>query len=75
MLSRSGAPIGVWPVAAAGMMPRAPTLKAFAERNALAVSCVFRFQDLMDNHSDCYVGDAGVGMSPQVKRLQWPRRM
>ncbi len=44
-------------------------LQAFAERNDLPVACVFRFQDLMDNHSDCYVGDAGVGMAPHMKRL------
>jgi acetolactate synthase-1/2/3 large subunit len=44
-------------------------LKSFAERNGLPVACVFRFQDLMDNHSDCYVGDAGVGMSPHMKEL------
>jgi acetolactate synthase-1/2/3 large subunit len=30
---------------------------------------VFRFQDLMDNHSDCYVGDAGVGMAPHMKDM------
>ncbi len=44
-------------------------LKGFAERNGLPVACVFRFQDLMDNHSDCYVGDAGVGMSPHMKEM------
>ncbi|MEM6661859.1 MAG: thiamine pyrophosphate-binding protein [Pseudomonadota bacterium] len=44
-------------------------LKSFAERSGLPVSCVFRFQDLMDNHSDCYVGDAGVGMSPHMKEM------
>ncbi|MEM7189324.1 MAG: thiamine pyrophosphate-dependent enzyme, partial [Pseudomonadota bacterium] len=44
-------------------------LREFAERSGLPVSCVFRFQDLMDNHSDCYVGDAGVGMSPHMKEM------
>ncbi|MEM0989466.1 MAG: thiamine pyrophosphate-binding protein [Pseudomonadota bacterium] len=44
-------------------------LKAFAERNDLPVSCIFRFNDLMDNHSANYVGDAGVGMSPHMKEL------
>jgi acetolactate synthase-1/2/3 large subunit len=44
-------------------------LKSFAERNGLPVACAFRFQDLMDNHSDSYVGDAGVGMSPHMKEL------
>ena len=42
-------------------------LQDFAERAALPVSCVFRFQDLMDNHSTSYVGDAGVGMSPHMR--------
>ena len=44
-------------------------LKQFAERNSLPVACVFRFQDLMDNHSPAYVGDAGVGMSAHMKTL------
>ena len=44
-------------------------LKAFAEGSGLPVACVFRFQDLMDNHSDCYVGDAGVGMAPHMKEM------
>ncbi len=44
-------------------------LMGFAERNGLPVACVFRFQDLMDNHSDSYVGDAGVGMSPHMKEM------
>ncbi|MEM1372205.1 MAG: thiamine pyrophosphate-dependent enzyme, partial [Pseudomonadota bacterium] len=33
------------------------------------VACVFRFQDLMDNHSQSYVGDAGVGMSPHMRKM------
>jgi len=44
-------------------------LKTFAERNGLPVACVFRFHDLMDNHSPSYVGDAGVGMVASVKRM------
>ncbi len=44
-------------------------LKEFVERCGLPVACVFRFQDLMDNHSDCYVGDAGVGMAPYMKEM------
>ena len=44
-------------------------LKGFAEDSVLPVACVFRFQDLMDNHSDCYVGDAGVGMAPHMKKM------
>ena len=44
-------------------------LKGFAERNGLPVACAFRFHDLMDNESDSYVGDAGVGMSPHMKEM------
>ena len=44
-------------------------LKKFSESTGTPVACVFRFQDLMDNHSDCYVGDAGVGMSPHMKQM------
>jgi len=42
-------------------------LKALAENAQLAVSPVFRFHDLMDNHSPAYVGEAGVGMPVVVK--------
>ena len=45
------------------------SLQAFAERASLPVACVFRFNDLMDNNSDSYVGDAGVGMSPHMKDM------
>ncbi len=45
-------------------------LKTFAEAGALPVAAAFRFQDLMDNHSPCYVGDAGAGMFPYMKELQ-----
>lgn len=44
-------------------------LTDFAERNGLPVACAFRFNDLMDNHSDCHVGDLGVGMSAHMKSL------
>lgn len=44
-------------------------LKDFAERSGLPVAAVFRFNDLMDNHSDCYVGDLGVGMSAHMQAL------
>ena len=44
-------------------------LREIAERNTLPVACVFRFHDLMDNHSACYVGDAGVGMVPSIKKM------
>lgn len=44
-------------------------LKEFAERNGLPVACVFRFNDLKDNHSDCHAGDLGVGMPAHMKEL------
>src|SRR5690625_1217754 len=44
-------------------------LRDCAERNGLPVACVFRFNDLMDNHSDCYVGDLGVGMPAYIKEI------
>ena len=42
-------------------------LMALAEKTHMAVSPVFRFHDLMDNHSTSYVGEAGVGMPVVVK--------
>jgi acetolactate synthase-1/2/3 large subunit len=42
-------------------------LQQFVERNKLPVSAAFRFQDLIDNKSECYIGDAGVGMSPALQ--------
>ncbi len=41
-------------------------LNRFAERNRLPVAVVFRSQDLVDNASASYVGDAGVGMAPYL---------
>ncbi len=42
-------------------------LQAFAERNHLPVASAFRFQDLLDNHSPSYIGDAGLGKTPALK--------
>lgn len=44
-------------------------LQRFAEGSNLPVLAAFRFQDLYDNHSSSYVGDAGVGMTPATKQL------
>ncbi|MBL1421996.1 MAG: thiamine pyrophosphate-binding protein [Alphaproteobacteria bacterium] len=44
-------------------------LQKFAEASDLPVLAAFRYQDLYDNHSTSYVGDAGVGMMPSVKDL------
>ena len=44
-------------------------LRAFVENNDLPVVAAFRFNDLFDNHSSCYAGEAGVAMRPEVKKL------
>ena len=42
-------------------------LGTFAETNTIPVVTVFRYHDLFDNTSTCYVGDASVGMLPHVR--------
>jgi len=42
-------------------------LQTFVERNHLPVASAFRFQDLLDNHSPSYIGDAGLGKTPALK--------
>ncbi|MEZ5246448.1 MAG: thiamine pyrophosphate-binding protein [Acidimicrobiales bacterium] len=42
-------------------------LVRFAERSRIPVVAAFRFHDLMDNHSECYAGEAGVAMPPAVR--------
>ncbi len=44
-------------------------LQAFAEASDIPVVAAFRYQDQFDNHSECYAGEAGVGMPPHVKDL------
>ncbi len=43
-------------------------LQTFADTNNLPVVVAFRSQDLIDNATAAYIGDAGVGMSPHVKQ-------
>ncbi|WP_417628580.1 thiamine pyrophosphate-binding protein [Pararhodobacter aggregans] len=43
-------------------------LQAFAEASDIPVVAAFRFQDQFDNFSPVYVGEAGVGMNPNVRR-------
>lgn len=43
-------------------------LQAFCERETLAMAAIFRYHDIVDNHSPCYVGDAGVGMAPHIAK-------
>ncbi|MEM9843933.1 MAG: thiamine pyrophosphate-binding protein [Pseudomonadota bacterium] len=44
-------------------------LQDFAERSDLPVICAFRYQDVFDNHSASFCGEAGVGMIPSVAQL------
>lgn len=43
-------------------------LQHFAEAADIPVIAAFRYQDRYDNHSLTYVGDAGVGMLPAVRK-------
>ena len=44
-------------------------LQHFVEANQLPVITAFRFNDLIDNYSICYAGEAGVAMRPSVRAL------
>ena len=44
-------------------------LQDFAEASDIPVLSVFRYQDMFDNHSRSFCGEAGVGMWPNVRRL------
>ncbi|TPN02098.1 thiamine pyrophosphate-dependent enzyme [Mesorhizobium sp. B2-1-3A] len=44
-------------------------LQAFAEASDIPVVAAFRYQDQFDNHSQVFVGEAGVGMVAHVKKL------
>lgn len=44
-------------------------LATFLHQNQLPALVAFRFQDLVDNHSGSYVGDAGVGMDLDTQEL------
>lgn len=44
-------------------------LQAYAEAAEIPVVAAFRYQDQFDNMSPCFVGEAGVGMLPHVRRL------
>ena len=39
-------------------------MRRFIEANGLPCGCAFRFQDLLDNRNDHYVGDVGIGINP-----------
>ncbi|MCL7465350.1 thiamine pyrophosphate-dependent enzyme [Phaeovulum sp. NW3] len=44
-------------------------VQAFAEASDIPVVSVFRYQDMYDNTSATFCGEAGVGMVPSVKAL------
>jgi acetolactate synthase-1/2/3 large subunit len=44
-------------------------LRGFAEGSDIPVLSVFRYQDMFDNRSPVYCGEAGVGMVPHVRDL------
>ena len=64
-------PSGRWssPAAAAGREAGRAGLRAFAEAAAIPVVADFRCQDLIDNASPAYAGDAGLGKAPHVRAL------
>lgn len=41
-------------------------ITAFAASFDLPVACAFRRQDLIDNHDERYIGEAGLGMDPRI---------
>jgi acetolactate synthase-1/2/3 large subunit len=43
-------------------------LRRFVEANDLPVVCGFRFQDRFDNDHPNYIGDAGIGINPELAR-------
>ncbi|MEF3046524.1 thiamine pyrophosphate-dependent enzyme [Pseudotabrizicola sp. L79] len=44
-------------------------MQGFAEASNIPVVAAFRYQDMFDNHSPVYSGEAGVGMPAHVKSL------
>jgi len=43
-------------------------LQRFIPRSGLPVACAFRCQDLYDNDDPHYVGEAGIGINPELAR-------
>ncbi|MBY8977309.1 thiamine pyrophosphate-binding protein [Rhodobacteraceae bacterium NNCM2] len=44
-------------------------LTEWAEKAAIPIAPTFRCQDLVDNNAPAYVGDAGVGMAPYIRKM------
>lgn len=60
---------GGWDGEGRGGRAALAAFQAFCERAKLPVVATFRAQDLVDNASPVYVGDAGFGMSPHVRKV------
>jgi len=58
---------GGWDVAGRDGRAALGAFTGFAERAGLPIVVEFRGQDLIDNNSPTYVGDAGFGMAPHVR--------
>ncbi|MEM9146772.1 MAG: thiamine pyrophosphate-dependent enzyme [Pseudomonadota bacterium] len=58
---------GGWDVSGRGGRAALRAFQDFAERAHLPVVVSFRGQDLIDNRSPAYIGDAGFGMAPHVR--------
>ena len=74
LLSRAERPLillggGGWDAANCGGREALAGFKDWVERAGLPLAVTFRCPDLFDNTSPSYVGDAGVGMPSQVKRM------
>jgi acetolactate synthase I/II/III large subunit len=46
----------------------AADFRSFAEASNIPVTAAFRCQDIVDNRSDVYVGDSGIGINPRLAR-------
>ncbi|MEL6219454.1 MAG: thiamine pyrophosphate-dependent enzyme [Pseudomonadota bacterium] len=58
---------GGWDTEGRGGRKALRAFQQFCERTHLPVVVTFRGQDLIDNRSDAYIGDAGFGMAPHVR--------
>ena len=64
-LARASRPIVL--LGGSGWDPAAcANVETFVRANHLPVACVFRRQDLADNHCENYVGDVGIGVNPHL---------
>ncbi len=63
LLAQAKSPLAI--LGGSGWTPEAcADFERFAVANHLPVACAFRFQDLLDNRHDHYVGDIGIGINP-----------